>query len=464
MHPFGRFLPLMLALAAGAAPAAPSLAARGQAREIFARVIAFPTEVGKGEVPKLAAYLAGLFRAAGFAAADVQVLPLGETATLVVRYRGDGSGGRPIALPAHLDVVTAKREDWKRDPYTLIEENGYFYGRGTYDVKEDVALLTATFLQMKAQGFVPTRDLILAFTGDEETDGQTAADLVGRHRELIDAEFAINADGGGGVLEEHSGAPLLYYVEGAEKSYQSFEITTRNPGGSSSEPRTANAIYQLADALHALQAFRFPVMWNEWTLGDFKVAGAVTPGALGRALARFAADPHDQAAADEIAKDPWHVGKICTTCVATLLRGGHAENALPQSATATVNCRIFPGSTPEEVQATLQHIVGTQAEVRALSPQPVAAASPMRADVLAAIGRAVAAAQPGARVVPMMAVWASDAVVFRAAGIPTYGASSAFIKDSDLFSHGLDERLPVEAFYAGLTYWDVLLRELAGRR
>ena len=447
-----------------AAPAAPGAADRAAARELFERVIAFKTQAGNGQVPALAEFLAGKFRAAGFAAADVAVLPLGETASLVVRYRGSGRGGRPIALMAHLDVVTAKREDWQRDPYQLTEENGFFYGRGVMDIKEDVTLLTATFLRLKAQGFVPTRDLIIVFTGDEETGQLTVQDLVTHHRELVDAEYAINGDGGGGVLNEQTGAPMLYYLQGAEKAYQSYEVSTRNPGGHSSEPREDNAIYELADALRALHAFRFPVRWNDWTLADFKAAGEVTPGPLGQALARFAADPTDAGAVGLIATDPLHVGKTRTTCVATLLRGGHADNALPQSATATVNCRIFPGTSPEEVLATLQQVVGAKAEVRAVGHWPAADASPLRADVLAAVTRAVAAANPGARVVPTMAQYATDGAAFRGAGIPTYGAGSEFIKDSDEFSHGLDERLPVASFYAGLRYWDVLLHELAGRR
>lgn len=452
----------LVALSAAAAAASPP-APREQARGLLAAAIGYPTQIGNGQVPKLAAYLAGRFRAAGFPAADVHVLPLGETASLVVRYRGDGSGGRPIALLAHMDVVTARREDWQRDPYTLIEERGYFFGRGTADVKGEVALLTATFLRLKAENFVPTRDLIIAFSGDEETSQATARDLVNRHRELVDAEFALNGDGGGGVLSEQSGAPILYYVQGAEKNYASFELSTHNPGGHSSEPRPDNAIYELAAALEALHRFRFPVMWNDWTIGDFKVAGTVTPGPLGAAMARFGADPHDAAAADELATSPRHVGKTRTTCVATMLTGGHAENALPQSATATVNCRIFPGTTVVEVQSTLQRVVGSKVEIRQIGEYPMSDASPLSEAILTAVAHAVAIAHPGARVVPVMAAYATDGAVYRSAGIPTYGVSSLFIKDSDSFQHGLDERIPVESFYAGLVYWDLLLKELAGR-
>ena len=380
---------------AGTAATAPD-PVRAQAREIFAHIVGIESSIGKGKVPLVAKYLADRFKAGGFADADIHILPLGETASLVVRYRGNGSGAKPIALMAHMDVVTAKRSDWQRDPYTLTEENGFFYGRGTSDVKQEVALLTATFLRLKAEGFVPTRDLIIAFSGDEETAQATARDLVTAHRDLVDAEFALNGDGGGGVLAEGTAKPLIFYVQGAEKSSGEFLVTTHNPGGHSSQPRSDNAIYELADALKALQHYEFPVQWNEWTLGDFKAASQVTPGPLGAAMARFAADPGNAAAAAEISKNPAFVGRVRTTCVATMLNGGHAENALPQSATATINCRIFPGTSAAEVQKTLQGLVGPKVDVRQGYDALVSNASPMRADVMDAVAKAVAALDPGA--------------------------------------------------------------------
>jgi acetylornithine deacetylase/succinyl-diaminopimelate desuccinylase-like protein len=449
------------AVAGTATPAAPD-AVRAQAREIFAHIVGIESSVGKGQVPAVAEYLAKIFKAGGFPAADIHVLPLGETASLVVRYRGNGGGGRPIAFIAHMDVVTAKRADWQRDPYHLTEENGYFFGRGTSDVKQEVALLTTTFLTLKSQGFVPTRDLIIAFSGDEETAQATARDLVTNHRDLIDAEFAVNGDGGGGVLSEDTGKPLLFYVQGAEKSSAQFLLTTRNPGGHSSMPRADNAIYELADALKAVQGIEFPVMWNDWTIGDFRAAGPLTPAPLGPAMTRFASNPRDSDAAAEIAKNPAFVGRIRTTCVATMLTGGHAENALPQSATATINCRIFPGTSAAEVQQTLQKSVGPKVEVRQGYEALVSDASPMRTDVMDAVTRAVGAADPGARIVPTQAAYATDGAVFRNAGIPTYGAGGVFIKDSEEFAHGLNERIRVDAFYSALTYWSVLIKTLAG--
>jgi acetylornithine deacetylase/succinyl-diaminopimelate desuccinylase-like protein len=445
----------------GTAAAAPD-PVRAQAREIFAHIVGIESSIGKGKVPLVAKYLADRFKAGGFADADIHILPLGETASLVVRYRGKGGGAKPIAFMAHMDVVTAKRSDWQRDPYTLTEENGFFYGRGTSDVKQEVALLTATFLRLKAEGFVPTRDLIIAFSGDEETAQATARDLVTAHRDLVDAEFALNGDGGGGVLAEVSAKPLIFYVQGAEKSSGEFLVTTHNPGGHSSQPRSDNAIYELADALKTLQHYEFPVQWNVWTLGDFKAASQVTPAPLGAAMARFAADPGNAAAAAELSKNPAFVGRVRTTCVATMLSGGHAENALPQSATATVNCRIFPGTSAADVQKTVQGLVGPKVDVKQGYDALVSDASPMRPDIMSAVAKAVAASDPGAPVVPTQAAYATDGAVYRNAGIPTYGAGSVFIMDSEEFAHGLNERIRVKEFYNGLVFWDVLIKALAG--
>ena len=450
------------AASAGTAVVAAPDSVRTQAREIFAHIVGIESSIGKGKVPLVAKYLADRFRAGGFADADIHILPLGETASLVVRYRGKGSGAKPIAFIAHMDVVTAKRSDWQRDPYTLTEENGFFYGRGTSDVKQEVALLTATFLRLKAEGFVPTRDLIIAFSGDEETAQATARDLVTAHRDLVDAEYALNGDGGGGVLAEGTAKPLIFYVQGAEKSSAQFLVTTHNPGGHSSQPRSDNAIYELADTLKTLQHYEFPVQSNVWTLGDFKAASQVTPGPLGTAMARFAADPGNAAAAAGLSKNPAFVGRVRTTCVATMLSGGHAENALPQSATATVNCRIFPGTSAADVQKTLQGLVGPKVDVRPGYDALVSDASPMRADVMNGVAKAVAASDPGAPVVPTQASYATDGAVFRNGGIPTYGVGGVFIMDSEEFAHGLNERIRVKEFYNGLTYWDVLIKALAG--
>ena len=453
------------AAALGTAQAEAPATVRAQARDIFQSVIAFKTSIGLHQVPAMAEYLAGKFREAGFPGEDVHVVPYQETASLVVRYRGNGKGGKPVLLLAHMDVVTANREDWQRDPYTLIEENGYFFGRGTYDIKGEVALLTETFLRLKAEKFVPTRDLIVVFTGDEETDQATAQDLVDQHRDLIDgAEYALNGDGGGGTFDEKTGRAMLFTMQGAEKASVTYELTVHNPGGHSSRPRADNAIYELADALKAVQAYRFPVMWNDWTLGGFKAAAAATPGELGQAMARFAANPGDQGAADVLWSSPPDVGRTRTTCIATMLKGGHATNALPQTATATINCRVFPGMRVDEVKTTLQRLVGDKVDVRALGEPTIARPSPLRPDVVAAVTKAVHSVYPGTPIVPDMAAYATDGAIFSHAGIPTYGISSTFIKESEIFSHGLNERLPVSSFYNGLTYYYVLLKEIGAAR
>jgi acetylornithine deacetylase/succinyl-diaminopimelate desuccinylase-like protein len=436
---------------------------RAEARDIYAHVVALKTSEGFGQVPVMARYLREKLLAAGFPERDIHILPLGETASLVARYRGDGSGGRPILLAAHMDVVTANPEDWERDPFTLIEDSGYFFGRGTADIKADISVITTTFIRLKREEFVPTRDLILAFTGDEETGQATTRELIEKHRDLVDAEFALNSDGGGGVFDERTGEARLYFVQGAEKAYATFEITARNPGGHSSEPRVKNAIYDLADALKALQAHKFPVQWNEWTLGSLAASGATTEGELGEVLRAFATGPGEGPAAERLAVEHSYVGRTRTTCIPTMLRGGHAENALPQTVVATVNCRIFPGNTGEEIRTELQRVAGDGVEVTLSGRVLDSIASPMRQDVLEAVTRAVHASYPDARIVPDQAPYYTDGAFFRASGIPTYGVSGMFLKDSDSFAHGLNERMPVHAFYNGLTHWYVLIKELAGR-
>jgi acetylornithine deacetylase/succinyl-diaminopimelate desuccinylase-like protein len=439
-----------------------------KAREIFEKVISIPTSLGNHKVPEMAEYLASEFRAAGFPAADVTVVPFesptDKTASLVVRYRGDGSGGKPILLLAHMDVVTAKPSDWQRDPFKLVEENGYFFGRGTYDVKHGITELTTTFLRLKAEKYVPKRDLIIFFSGDEETSQATTVAIVKNHRALIDAEYALNADGGGGTLDDATGKPLYFAFQTAEKTYADFTLTTRNPGGHSSLPRSDNAIYDLAAALEKVRGYSFPVMWNDTTIASFAATGKTTPGELGAAMSKFAANPRDAAAVATIAANPAYVGQIRTTCVATRLEGGHANNALPQSAAANVNCRIFPGVKVEDVRQALAGVAGAGVEVATVGTPMSSDASPLRADVIATVTRVVRKFYPGVPIVPNQASGATDGLVFRAAGIPTYGVDPTFLKDADAFAHGLNERIPVESFYNGLEMWHLMVKDLAGKR
>jgi acetylornithine deacetylase/succinyl-diaminopimelate desuccinylase-like protein len=457
------FLAILLSLgtAWSAGAAEPNAPYQVQALDIYRTIIAFKTEIGLHQVPIMAQYLADKFRAAGFAEQDIHVLPLGETASLIVRYRGDGTGGKPVLALAHMDVVTAKPEDWQRDPFTLTQEGGYFFGRGTYDVKGGVASITEAFLRLKAEGFVPSRDLILLFSGDEETTQDTATDIAHNHRELVDAAYALNSDAGRGTLDEADGHALFYSLQTAEKAYASYELTVHNPGGHSSLPRADNAIYELADALEKLRGFRFPVMWNDTTREYFRIMGPRTPGELGAAMRRFAVNPQDRAAADTLNASPTYVGVTRTTCVPTLLRGGHADNALPQSATVTINCRLFPGVSSDTVQAALQGVVGPAVEIRLPVPVIISDPSPLRPDVLAAVTGTVHSLYPGLPVVPKLEPYATDGAIFRAVGIPTYGVSEVFMKDSDDFRHGLNERLPVKSFYDGLEFWYRLLKDVA---
>lgn len=463
---------ICFSLAAGAADQPGTRPSDRKAREILEKVVSIPTELGRNKVPEMAGYLAGEFRAAGFPADDVKVIPYkftgDQTAVLIVRYRAEsntsGKGAKPILLMAHMDVVTAKREDWVRDPYQLVEQDGFFYGRGTYDIKQGITALTATFLRLRKEGFKPSRDLIIYFSGDEETAQDTTVTTVREHRDLVDAEFALNADSGGGTLDDDTGKPLFYNLQAAEKTYADFTLTVRNPGGHSSLPRPDNAIYELAAALGKVQAYHFPVQSNEITLASFAEAGKTTPGELGAAMKKFAADPKDASAAATIAANPSYVGQLRTTCVATGLAGGHANNALPQTATANINCRIFPGVKVDDVRATLQQVVGSGVEVKELGKAMSSDASPLRADVVDAVTRTVHKLRPGVPVVPNQASGATDGLVFRAAGIPTYGVDGLFIRSKDDFSHGLNERIPVDGFYSTLDHWYLLIKDLAGPR
>jgi acetylornithine deacetylase/succinyl-diaminopimelate desuccinylase-like protein len=439
-----------------------------RALEIYRTVIGMRTAEGRGMVPTMAEYLAEQFRAAGFPEDDIHILPHvsesgEEIAAFVVRWEGDGSSGEPpILFTAHMDVVDALPEDWERDPFTLIEEDGMFFGRGTSDDKAGIVHLTSTFIRLKQEGFVPTRDLVIGFTGDEETGMVSTRALVDEHLPLTQAEFALNADAGGGALDETTGEPIVFEIQTSEKTYATFEFTATNPGGHSSRPRDDNAIYDLADALKRVEAHRFPTMINETTRLYFEGTADLVGGEMGAAMAAFAADPADAEAAEVLRADGSMIGLTRTTCVATMLRGGHAENALPQSATATVNCRVFPGVDVPDVQAVLEGLAGPDVEVTLLGEPTVSPVSPLRDDVVAAVTAGVEAIHPGTLILPSQSSGGTDGMHFRAAGIPTYGVEGIFMKSSDSYAHGLNERIPVEAFFEGLEFWHVVIRELAG--
>lgn len=436
-----------------------------KAFEIYKTSVEMRTAEGQRQVPTLARYLASEFKKGGFPEADIHVLEIEDTAALVVRYRGDGSlGKKPISISAHMDVVDALREDWDRDPFTLVEENGYYFGRGTVDDKLGMTAVTAGFLRLKAEGWVPGRDLIIAFSGDEETTMNSTKALVNEYRALTDSEFVLNADAGGASIPESGGRPASFGMQAAEKTYVTWDMTFRNPGGHSSRPREDNAIYDLAQALAKIQSYKFPVSYNDLTLAYFKGTGARTAGKLGKAMLNFSANPKDSTAIEILRANSSFVGTLGTTCVATMLRAGHAENALPQSATATVNCRVFPGTGVEETLSQLKVTVNNPAvEFVLLDEVTETDASPLRQDVIVALQKAIDVKYPGLEIIPSMSSGGTDGMHFRAAGIPSYGVNGQYSKSSDSFSHGLNERVLVESFYDNIAHWYVLLQAVAGK-
>ena len=431
--------------------------------EIYTKVISIPTVAGRGEVQNMAAYLAEQFKQAGFSKEDIQIIPKDNTVSLVVRYAGDGSSGKkPILFLGHMDVVEALPEDWERPPFELTRDDNYFYGRGSIDNKLGITMISSTFIRLKKAGFVPNRDLIIAFSGDEETTMITTRMLANEVEVLADAEFALNSDAGGGDITA-DGKPVAYLVQAAEKTYASFELTVRNPGGHSSRPREDNAIYDLAKGLGKIQNYRFPVRSSSMTREFFKVSGEQMGGELGEAMIRFANNPDDKSASDRLAKESSYVGTTRTTCVATMLRGGHAENALPQSATATVNCRIFPGVAVADVEKLLKEVVANDAIEFVVLDDPIESPiSELREDVMAAVKKAVDPRYPGVNIMGYMESGGTDGMHFRSAGIPTWAMSSVFMNPDEMYAHGLNERLPIKAFYDGLDHWSIIIKELTG--
>lgn len=437
-----------------------------RAREIYEEIIGYRTARGHNMVPTIANSLAKRLIDAGFAADDVQVVEMDAngdpTAFLMARYPGNGSGKKPIALLGHMDVVDALPEDWERPPFTLIEEDGYFFGRGTTDNKAGITMLTNTFIRLKKEGFVPDRDMYLMFSGDEETGMITTQALAGKYAKDLGIEFALNSDAGGGGLDENNQA-VGYGIQAAEKTFVTFELTATNPGGHSSRPRSDNAIYDLADALKAVQAYKFPVRSSELTRSYFATMGLEVPGETGAAMRAFARNPDDIKAAEFLRSKPEYVGTLGTTCVATMLRGGHAENALPQSATATVNCRVFPGVSIESVQQKLQTAVNNPAIQFKIMGNPTSSpASEVRPEILAAVTKSIHGRFPGLTIYPYMTSGGTDGKHFRRHGIPTVALSGLFSKPSDMFAHGLNERIQVQQFYDAVDHWYIVLKEIVG--
>lgn len=460
---------LALAAVLIAAPATAQSLRPDQAafRGLFKELVETNTALSAGSCTLAAERLAARMKAAGFAAADVQVLATPEhpkEGSLVAVLKGKDGGKNAMLLMGHLDVVEAKREDWTRDPFVLVEENGYFYGRGTFDDKAQAAIFTDVLIRMKQAGRTPRRTIKLALTcGEETTYAFNGADWLAKNRpDLIRAEFALN-EGGGGRYDS-AGKLQGQGVQVGEKTVQNFWLETSNPGGHSSVPRPDNAITDLSEALVKVNRHEFPVQFNDTTRTYFTTTAAMTPAPAGPAMARLLTNPADAEANAIVSQDPTHHSLLRTTCVATLIEAGHAENALAQRAKANVNCRMFPGTDPEALRADLAKVIGNPKVSISLKPpiRPRAVTPPMNETVLGPMRKLVAKHFPGAPMLATMSTGATDAIFIAPAGIPVYGAPGLIIDADGSGIHGLNERIKTESLWKGRDYLTELVETLAG--
>jgi acetylornithine deacetylase/succinyl-diaminopimelate desuccinylase-like protein len=440
------------------------------AHDIFKQLVEINTTDSVGNVTTAAEAMAKRLRDAGFTDKDVIVAgPNEKKKNVVVRFRGTGKR-KPILFIGHLDVVEARREDWTTDPFQFVEKDGFFYGRGTNDMKAGDALLVTTFIRLKKEAYVPDRDLILALTADEEGGHFNGVEwLLREHRDWVDAEYCINLDGG--EFEKQNGKRLLAAMQGSEKVYADFQFESVNPGGHSSEPVRDNAIYHLAGALTRLRDYDFPVKVNEITENYFARTAEISPGESAADLKAVAKDPPDQAAAARLSREPYFNTLLRTTCVATMLSGGHAPNALPQTARANVNCRIFPGEDPQDVRNTLERVAADPKVSVTLVPQlgvdgkpvPTVTVPPsaLLSEVVKAMEQTLNETYPGVPLVPTMSAGASDGKFTRTAGIPTFGIACMFFELGDNRAHGKDERIATQDFYDGVNFTYKLTRALS---
>jgi acetylornithine deacetylase/succinyl-diaminopimelate desuccinylase-like protein len=442
------------------------------AHDIFKQLIEINTTDSVGNVSSAAEAMAKRLREAGFDEKDMQIAgPRENKKNLVVRYHGSAAR-KPVLFIGHLDVVEARREDWTVDPFVFLEKDGFFYGRGSEDMKSGDALLVTSFIRLKKEGYVPDRDLILALTADEEGGTANGIDwLLATHRNWIDAEYCINLDGG--EFEKDKGKPLLAGLQASEKVYVDYQLESLNAGGHSSVPSPDNAIYHLAGALGRLQAFSFPLNVGETTRNYFLKTADLSSGQTADNMRALAKEPPDPAAVLRLSQVPYFNSLLRTTCVATMLRAGHAPNALPQMARANVNCRIIPGEDPEEVRKTLESvaadpkvsvtIVPVKTSDGSIVPQVGVPPSPLLPEVVQAEEKTVHSVWPGLPVVPTMSAGASDGRYLRIAGIPTYGIACMFFELDDNRAHGKDERIGVKDFYDGVEISYRLIRNLSSR-
>ncbi len=458
----------ILALAACAGAAAPLAAkpaahpqAEAQTLELAKALIAVRSVRGPGnKTGEALALVRDALVAGGWRPGDIEIAPVDDTAYLIATWPGSDARLKPLVISGHMDVVEARPADWQRDPFTPVVENGLLYGRGASDMKYSAALTVASLVELRRSGFKPKRSIVLEFSGDEETTMKTSGIIAER---LKHAELVLNIDGGGGTLDEKTGKPLFWTWDGAEKTYADFRMEVTNPGGHSSWPRDENAIVQLATALTRIGTHRFAPQHNPLTVAYFEKAAAFEPDAkVAAAMRAFAADK-DDAEALKALRGTSYVGKTGTTCVATLVGGGHAENALPQRATANINCRIFPGVAPAAVMAELERVANVpQVRFSDVTEGSIPNdASPMRADFTGGVAKAMAAAWPGVPIIPTQSSGASDSMWFRSKNVPSYGANPLFSKDSDDFSHGLNERIALANTAPGVIFYLALIPALA---
>jgi acetylornithine deacetylase/succinyl-diaminopimelate desuccinylase-like protein len=429
------------------------------ALEIYKQFVEIPSGFSTGSTTTVAQAAAARLKAAGFADADIFVGGASPgKANLVVRYHGTGAR-KPILLLAHTDVVEAKRSDWNTDPFKFEQRDGYFYGRGTSDDKAQAAVWIANLIEYKREGFKPDRDIIVALTADEE--GQSpyngVAWLLKNHRELIDADFALNEGGGG---ESSANKKIANNIQISEKYVINFRFEVRNKGGHSSIPVADNAIYRLAEALHKVSQFKFPTQLNVVTTAYFDKMAKIDTSPVRFDLANIA--NNNVESIQKVSEySPYWNATLRTTCVATMLEGGHATNALPQLAAANVNCRVMPDESPEYVLHTLQKLVDDDhVTIQRVGDFGKGPSSPMRQDVLQAVAQQTTAVWPGVPIVPTMVMGATDGRFLRAAGIPTYGVSGFFEDRDDIRAHGRDERMGVQAFYEGQAFLYQLVKQL----
>jgi acetylornithine deacetylase/succinyl-diaminopimelate desuccinylase-like protein len=440
------------------------------AHDIFKQLVEINTTDSVGNVTTAAEAMAQRFREAGFSNADIYLGgPNDRKNNLVVRLHGSGKH-KPVLLIGHLDVVEARREDWTTDPFQFIEKDGFYYGRGTQDMKDGDAIMVTTLLRFKKENFVPDRDIILALTADEEGGKSNGVDwLLKNQRKLIDAEFVLNHDGGE-VQMDHA-KPLAFIVDATEKLYSDYQVVVTNPGGHSSLPRPDNAIYELSHALINLEQHKFPFELNTVTRAYYEHLAAVEPGQRAADIKAMLRTPPDMDAINRLSQDPIDNSRMHTTCVATRLEGGHANNALPGRAEATVNCRILPGHSKQEIRDELAHIfddpkiqiryITSAGEILDSIPdQRSFAPPPLRDDVFDSIKTVAAKMWPGMAMFPTMATGASDGVYTMAAGLPTYGVSGVQQERDDHREHGRDERVSVSAFYRGVDFYYQVLKLL----